>query len=200
MKSEADEVLAFWIGETDGLGRADAAQSKRWFTKDPKFDDEIRRRFGALHRAVAAGEREVWLDRPRGRLAYVIVLDQFSRNMYRDTAEMFAYDRRARDVAVEGIDAGMDRDLGVAERIFLYMPLMHSEPIVDQDRCVELFAAWHDEAPAEAREPIAESLKFAHMHRDIVARFGRFPHRNAALGRASTEEELEFLKQPGSSF
>jgi uncharacterized protein (DUF924 family) len=195
-----DEVLSFWFGELDELGQADEDHKKRWFTKDPAFDEEIRRRFGALHGAVAGGEREEWLEAPRGRLAYVIVLDQFSRNMFRDTGEMFAWDGRARDVAVEGIDAGLDRELGVAERGFLYMPLMHSEALEDQERCVALFAAWQGEAPPEAKEWVGYSLKFAEAHRDIVARFGRFPHRNAALGRASSDEELEFLKQPGSSF
>jgi uncharacterized protein (DUF924 family) len=197
---EIDEVLSFWFGELDELGQAGEEQQKRWFTKDAAFDDEIRRRFGGLHGAVAGGEREAWLSSARGRLAYVIVLDQFSRNMFRDTAQMFACDARVRDVAVEGIDAGLDRQLGVAERTFLYMPLMHSEALADQERCVALFASWQNEAPPEARGWIGYSLTFAEAHRDIVARFGLFPHRDAALGRESSEEELAFLTQPGSSF
>jgi uncharacterized protein (DUF924 family) len=199
-QDEIDEVLEFWLGELDELGRADAAQASRWFTKDQALDEEMRRRFRALHRAVAVGDRDAWLGSPRGRLAYVIVLDQFSRNMFRGTPEMFATDDKARAAAVAGLDAGLDRELGVAERMFLYMPLMHSEALADQERCVALFSAFLDEAPAAAKDEIANALKFAKAHRDIVARFGRFPHRNATLGRQSTDEELAFLAQPGSSF
>lgn len=174
-----DDVLTFWFAEPN-----------RWWKKDSAFDAVIRERFGELHEAVARGDREGWLDTPRGTLAYVIVLDQFSRNMFRGSARPFETDARALAAARGGLDRGFDRDLSGEQRMFLYMPFMHSEDIVDQDLCVGLFGA-----PA-----LQAWLSFAEQHRDIVRRFGRFPHRNALLGRASTSEESEFLKQPGSSF
>jgi uncharacterized protein (DUF924 family) len=173
-----DDVLAFWF-----------ADPKRWWKKDPAFDAEIHDRFGALRDAVMRGEHEDWRATPRGALAYVIVLDQFSRNMFRGSARSFEGDARALAAACAAVDSGFDKGLSVDERMFLYMPLMHCEDIAHQERCVALFAG-----------VVPEQLRFAEMHRDIVRRFGRFPHRNAALGRASTPEEVEFLKQPGSSF
>ena len=173
-----DDVLAFWFSDP-----------ARWWRKDPTFDAEISDRFLALHDSLDRGEREDWLETARGTLAYVIVLDQLSRNMFRGTARMFASDARARATAQRAIDRGDDRALSKTERTFLYMPFMHREDVADQDRCVALFAS---AAP--------DQLRFAEQHRDIIRRFGRFPHRNALLGRESTPEEQEFLKQPGSSF
>jgi uncharacterized protein (DUF924 family) len=174
----AEDVLAFWF-----------ADPARWWKKDPAFDAEIRARFIPLHEAIDRGEREDWLDTARSALAYVIVLDQFSRNMFRGTARSFASDPRALAAARRGVDRGDDRTLSDDERVFLYMPFMHSEWLDDQDRSCALFlASRHDQA------------RFAEMHRNIIRRFGRFPHRNAILGRTSTPEEDAFLKQPGSSF
>jgi uncharacterized protein (DUF924 family) len=172
-----DEVLAFWFDDPG-----------RWWKKDPAFDAEVRDRFLELHDAVVRDEREDWLATSRGTLAYVIVLDQFSRNMFRDSARMFEGDPRALAGARRALDRGFDRGLSCDERMFLYMPFMHSEDIADQDRGVELFAS------------LQQWLPYAEKHRDIIRRFGRFPHRNPLLGRPSTSEELEFLKQPGSSF
>lgn len=174
-----DEVLEFWF-----------ADPARWWKKDPAFDAEIRDRFGALHAAIERDEHEAWRRTARGALAYVIVLDQFSRNMFRGTARMFASDARALDAARAAIAGGLDRELSDDERGFLCMPFMHSEQLADQERSMELFGAFA--APSQ--------LKFAEQHRDIVKRFGRFPHRNELLGRASTPEEIAFLAQPGSSF
>jgi uncharacterized protein (DUF924 family) len=173
-----DDLLAFWF-----------ADPARWWKKDPAFDAEIRDRFLALHDAIDRGEHEGWLDTPRGALAYVIALDQFSRNMFRGDAKSFASDARARAAARRAVDRGDDAALSNDERSFLYMPLMHSEDIADQDRCCALFTKGG-----------SDQVKYAEMHRNIIRRFGRFPHRNAVLGRASTPEEEEFLKQPGSSF
>ncbi len=174
-----EDVLSFWF-----------ADPARWWRKDPAFDDEIRSRFAGLHAAVVRGEHEAWRDTPRGALAYVIVLDQFSRNMFRDSARMFAGDAQALSAARATVDRGDDHALTSDERLFLYMPFMHSEELADQDRCMTLL-----EALGRSFE-----LDYARRHRDIVARFGRFPHRNQLLGRTPTPEELEFLKQPGSSF
>ena len=197
---DPDHVLSFWFGELDADGLASEETVKRWWTKDPDVDAHIRDRFQDLHREIRAGRRAAWIDDARGRLATIIVLDQLSRNMFRDSADMFAADDDALAMALAGIEAGMDRALPVAQRAFFYLPLMHSEQLAAQDRCVELFEILRDELEGRAREQIAGNLKFAVMHRDIVAKFGRFPHRNAILGRQSTPEELEFLKQPGSSF
>jgi uncharacterized protein (DUF924 family) len=172
-----DEVLAFWFDDPG-----------RWWKKDPAFDAEVRDRFLELHAAVVRDEREDWLETSRGTLAYVIVLDQFSRNMFRDSARMFEGDPRALAAARRALDRGFDRGFSGDERMFLCMPFMHSEDIADQDRGVELFAS------------LQQWLPYAEQHRDLIRRFGRFPHRNALLGRPSTPEELEFLKQPGSSF
>ncbi len=182
------------------LYRAAAATAARWFTKDEAFDRALRDRFGALHEEVLRGEHEDWRETPRGLVAYVIVLDQLSRNMFRGTARMFAADERALEAAVEGIERGDDRRLPHAAGSFLYMPLMHAEDLAAQERCVELFRALAGEARGRAKENAETALRFAVQHRDIVARFGRFPHRNALLGRESTEEERAFLQQPGSSF
>jgi uncharacterized protein (DUF924 family) len=191
--SDHEDVLGFWFGPLDAQGRADEEHVRRWWRKDPAFDAEVRARFGALHQAVVRGERDQWLATPRGRLAFIIVLDQFSRNMFRDSARAFGADGRAREVAVEGIAGGMDRTLTRQERQFFYMPLMHSERLDDQDRCVELFASANQDGEAG-------TLRFAEQHREIIRRFGRFPHRNMILNRTSTGEELDFLRKPGSSF
>jgi uncharacterized protein (DUF924 family) len=195
-----EDILEFWFGTLSETGAADAVHTKRWFTKDPSFDREIVERFGSLHGDVAAGRRDEWLSSTRGRLAFVIVLDQFSRNMFRGDPRSFATDRRALEVALRAIDEGDDKKLGRDERTFLYMPLMHSEERATQKRCVELFTAFRDELPPEEQGPLSNNLRYAVMHRDIIERFGRFPHRNAVLGRTSTIEEFEFLKGENSSF
>ena len=174
----SEDVLAFWF-----------ADSGRWWKKDVAFDAEVRERFLALHEAIDRGEREDWLESPRGALAYVIVLDQFSRNMFRGTARSFASDARARAAALRAVEGGDDRTLSGDERMFVYMPFMHSEDLADQDRSCALFAACRP-----------DHLRYAELHRDVIRRFGRFPHRNVILGRASTPEERKFLEQPGSSF
>jgi uncharacterized protein (DUF924 family) len=198
--ADFESVLSFWFGELDSEGRVDKEHTARWWKKDSAFDRTIVDEFGALHAEVARGVHDAWLESPRGRLAYIIVLDQFSRNMFRGTGKSFAFDPRAVEVVLEGLERGVDRELSDAERGFFYMPLMHSENLAHQDRCVEAFSTWRDEASSSARERVAGQLDFAERHRAIVRRFGRFPHRNALVGRESTPEEVEFLKQPGSSF
>jgi uncharacterized protein (DUF924 family) len=193
-------VLQLWFGDLDELGRADAVHARRWFMKDDAFDREITDKFADTFAEIRAGRREQWLDDPRGRLAYVIVLDQFSRNMFRGTPRMFEGDKQALAAAVEGTARGDDALLGVNERSFLYMPFMHSEDLEMQDRSVALFTGLAASAPAELRGGLAAGVDYARRHRDIIARYGRFPHRNAVLGRDSTPDEIQFLAQPGSGF
>ena len=186
----AGDVLHFWFGPPEMRGKARA----EWFRKDEKFDAEIWRLFGALHAAAAMGELETWRAEPRSMLALVIVLDQFSRNLYRGDARAFAQDARALQCAREALARGDDAKLLPVERQFLYMPFEHSEDLAEQDRAVELMRA------LDAYEVTGGLVEWAERHREVIRRFGRFPHRNALLGRASTTEEAEFLKQPGSSF
>ncbi len=195
-----EEVLRFWFGELDASGQADATHSGRWFRKDPAFDQLVRDQFGELHSAVARGERNHWLVKPRGRLGALLVLDQFSRNMFRDTGGSFGQDSRAQTIASEGLALGHDRQVAPAERMFFYMPLMHAEDREAQERCVAAFGQWRDESTGAERDRVAGLLRYAEQHRDIVRRFGRFPHRNGLLGRETTAEEAAFLKGPDSSF
>ena len=185
-----EEVLDFWFGPEALRGKARA----EWFRKDEKFDAEIRRRFADLHARAALLELEAWRVSPEPMVALVLVLDQFSRNLYRSDARAFAQDAHARECAREAIGRGDDSGLLPVERQFLYLPFEHSEDLADQDRGVELMRT------LEAFEETRGLTEWSERHRAIVRRFGRFPHRNAALGRASTPEEIEFLKQPGSGF
>jgi len=170
------DVLAFWR----------AAGPDKWFTKDTAFDDEIRTRFLATYEAAAAGAL-AWDDTADGALALLIVLDQFPRNMFRDSARAFAADPLAREVTTRAIGRGFDLAVAVAERSFFYLPLEHSETLADQERGVALNRASGD----------ADALKWAELHADIIRRFGRFPHRNAVLGRTTTAEEQAFLDGGG---
>lgn len=190
---EQQEILRFWFGEIGADGRVADEVSKRWWKKDPELDAEIGRRFGPAMDRAARGELREWEASAHGRLALIVLLDQWSRNVFRDTPRAFAQDAEARRICLEGIDTGADRELLPIERSMFYMPLMHAEDRALQRRAVELFEAL-------AREGGPDSVSFAVRHREIVERFGRFPHRNRILGRESTDEELEFLTQPGSSF
>ena len=177
------EVLDFWFGVPRGKSRA------QWFRKDDNFDAEIRRRFGQTHAAAARRELEGWRAGPESMVALVVVLDQFSRNLYRNDAGAFAQDAHARECSREALSRGDDARALPVERMFLYLPFEHSEAAADQDRSCELMKDFD-----------AELRGYALRHREIIRRFGRFPHRNAILGRESTPEEVEFLKQPGSGF
>jgi uncharacterized protein (DUF924 family) len=178
---EARAVLDFWFRE---LAPAD------WWSARPDIDALIHARFDALHRRAAQGELHAWRQAPRGRLAEVIVLDQFSRNIFRGTPGAFAQDAQALVLAQEAIAAGADAALEPAERAFLYMPYMHSESPAIHALAVQLFSAPGMEANLDAEL----------RHRAIIERFGRYPHRNAIIGRISTPEEIAFLGQPGSRF
>ena len=190
----SDEVLEFWLGPSAERGQPTGSVQGRWWKKSDSFDAEIQQRFGGTISKVGAGEID-WSGDARGALGMVIVLDQFTRNTRRGTGLMYEFDMRAHRIAVHALDADQDAALAFGERYFLYMPLMHAEDIASQDRGIECFTKLAGEAPH-----FAAVVKYAHQHRDIVARFGRFPHRNELLDRESSPEEIEFLKEPGSSF
>lgn len=193
----AEDVLTFWLG---AQGAPPLEKATRWYEKDDAFDREIAVRFRETLEKAVRGELAPWKTTPRGRLAFVILLDQFSRNMFRGTPRSFAQDALASSTVDEAIAAGDEASLAIIERLFLYMPLMHSENVARQHACVAAFERLHADAPADLEKFVANSLGYAKRHAEIVVRFGRFPHRNEILGRASTAEEIEFLKQPGSSF
>ena len=174
--SAAAEIVQFW---------ADAGPG-RWFKKDATFDDQFRERFAVAHEAAAGGALDHWALRAEGALALMILLDQYPRNSFRGTARMFATDPLALTLAERAITRGFDTAVDPALRAFFYLPFMHAERLADQDRALELYA------------PLGgESLRFAIIHRDIIARFGHFPHRNALLGRTTTAEEQAFLDEGG---
>lgn len=193
----AEDVLTFWLGAP---GEEPLAKSKNWYKKDDAFDKEITDRFEPTLKAATRSELDAWKTTPRGRLAFVVLCDQFSRNIYRGRSDSFAQDGLARDGALDAIDKGDEGQLKHVERSFLYMPLMHAEDVDLQRKCVAAFTRLRDSAPADLRAFFDNSLHYAKLHADIVERFGRFPHRNAILKRLSTREEEAFLKQPSSSF
>jgi uncharacterized protein (DUF924 family) len=182
----ANDILDFWLG--DG-----SVARPEWFRKDPAFDATIRARFGAAVEAAIGGAYAQWLATPRGALALLLLLDQFPRNIFRDTARMYDGDARALAIARAMVARGDDLALGRHERTFVYLPFEHAEDMGAQEESIRLFTGlWRDYGD--------KTLEWAEKHAVIVRRFGRFPHRNALLGRESTPEEIAFLQQPGSRF
>lgn len=191
--SQIDEILDFWFGSRTnvvGYGNRRAV----WFKKNTAFDQEIRVRFRPDYEQAAAGELSDWQDSPQGCLALVLLFDQFPRHMFRGAPQAFATDPQALSVAQQAIAQGFDQALRPVQRWFIYLPFEHSENLEHQNRAVELFRQLGDDPDS------LDVLAYAIRHRDIIQRFGRFPHRNKILVRPSTPEEAEFLKQPGSSF
>jgi len=178
----AEGILYFWFEQTDPI---------KWWAKDEMFDQTLKLRFREIHTAATKGLLADWRETPRGRLAEILILDQLSRNIYRGRPESFAFDAMALDLAKEAIELDADKDMKDIECAFLYMPFMHSENATDHIYALELFGS---------RPGLEANLHFEMKHKDIIDRFGRYPHRNEILGRESTPEEKEFLKEPGSSF
>lgn len=192
------DVLTFWFGDNVSAGSWQD-RAGIWFSGGPELDEQIREQFRDAYDAAAAGELTPWADRAYGRLALIILLDQFSRNIFRGQADAFKYDPVALKLALDGVQEGHDRQLLPIERIFAYMPLMHSEDIDVQREALALFTALSDEAGNEY--PFLEgTLNAAQEHHDIIEQFGRFPHRNAVLGRSPTPDEEAFLADGGASF
>lgn len=199
--SDSDEIFNFWFGD---LSTPDATiagrQAGLWWGKDATVDADIRRRFEGLVGQAGNGELEGWKNTPEDSLALILLLDQFPRNIWRDSAGMYRYDEIARARSAEGIEAGIDQALRPIQRVFFYLPLEHSEDIEDQLWCVDLMRALARSVPGDQRPVFDGFVEYAEAHHCVIEQFDRFPHRNAILGRASTAAEIEFLKQPGSSF
>jgi uncharacterized protein (DUF924 family) len=190
--STPGEILDFWFGRE---GEEDYGEFREtWFTKDPEFDREVRDRFEGAYEEAAAGRLEHWKDEARSCLALIILLDQFTRNMFRGDPKTYATDDKAREAARHAVEHAYDRELTPYGRLFVYLPFEHSEDLEDQQFSVELFRGLAAEMGSE------ELLGYAVRHLEIIELFGRFPHRNEILGRATTPEEAEFLRGPDSSF
>ena len=196
----AEDILEFWIGGLDKQGMASAEHQKHWFAKDSEFDKRIANRFGNFLEPAGMGAFDRWAASPRGRVAELILLDQFPRNIFRGQARSFYYDKKAQHLCLEGMRKNEHLELPVSYAYFLLMPTMHAEDLEIQTLGVAAFSVLHDRNEGEAKKMMASALDYAERHRAIIQKFGRFPHRNEALKRESTEEELAFLKQPGSSF
>ena len=188
-----EEVLDFWFEGVAGDAQAIAARSRVWFQADPAFDRLCRERFGDLHRRAARGDLDAWQETPRGALALVIVLDQFSRNIHRGTSAAFACDAKALACCLRAREHGFDEALHPIERMFLYMPFQHTEDRERQDESVQVWEALAAGVDGELADYLENSVGHAREHREVVHRFGRFPHRNAVLGRESTPEEQQYL-------
>ena len=193
-------VLSFWFEDATLSLKAFERRNAVWFRADPAFDDECATRFTALLEDAARGSLNDWTGTPHGRLALVILLDQMPRNIHRGSPAAFAHDARAAAHCLAGIESGQDRSLHPVERLFLYMPLQHAEDLDLQRRSVERFESLAAEADDAWRDDFAENVRYAREHHDIIERFGRFPHRNRVLGRASTEEEMRYLATGAPTF
>ncbi|MDJ0699557.1 MAG: DUF924 family protein [Woeseiaceae bacterium] len=195
-----DAILSFWFKEQQLSAPQIDRRMDVWFGEDELFDHEIRKEFTNDVELASEGKLDHWAHKPRGRLALILLLDQFRRNIYRGTAEAYEKDRVALKLCVEGAIAKKDEGLAPIERAFFYMPLQHAESRKVQDRSVALFNKLANAVSATYRETFATMAQFAELHRDIVARFGRFPHRNEMLGRQNTPEEDEYLAGDSPDF
>ncbi len=193
------DILDFWFGDL-GDGATVPAQSKMWFGGGPSVDETIRAHFQGTMDIAVSGGLSSWETALKDRLALVILLDQFSRHLFRGKPQSFAQDERALALSLRTLDADEDSKLLTLERSFLYLPLEHSEDIWVQKRSVESYTRLAKECPPSLRDYVSDNLRYAVRHKEIIERFRRFPHRNAILGRASTSEEIEFLKEPMSFF
>lgn len=193
-------ICEFWFGPSKDDLEVAQQRSKFWWSKNPEVDADIKARFSDYLPKVINGELEEWRQTPLGTLALILLTDQFPRNMFRGTAQAFAYDAIARAFCKEGIKDGTAQSLRPIQRVFFYLPLEHSESLADQEYCIQLFKQLAEASEPALKPTIENYIDFALRHRDIIDRFGRFPHRNAILNRDSTQAEIEFLQTPGSSF
>ncbi|MDI3272856.1 DUF924 family protein [Pseudomonas sp. MDT1-16] len=193
-------LLEWWFGNSESPNEVAADKGKLWFGKRDSQDLEAQTRFGDWVEQALAGELTDWAQRPEGWLALVLLLDQLPRMIFRDTPKSFAGDLRAQALVAQGIAADFDRQLRPLQRVFIYLVFEHCENLAVQNEAVSRFIALVAEQPVADRAVFADNLDYAERHQKVIARFGRFPHRNAVLGRESTAEEIEFLSGPGSRF
>ncbi|RMQ47876.1 hypothetical protein ALQ04_04504 [Pseudomonas cichorii] len=193
-------LLEWWFGSSESASEVVKAREKLWFGKKKANDTEARERFGDLVEQALAGGLKEWAESPKGWLALILLLDQLPRMIHRDTPKAFAGDQRAQTLVQHGLKLGRDQHLEPLERTFIYLVLEHSENLDDQNQAIACFTRLLPLLPATDRDYFRQSLDYAERHQKIIARFGRFPHRNDILGRASSDEEIEFLKKPGSRF
>ena len=194
------QVLEFWLGAAQPTDASALTRQSMWFTKSDALDAEIRSRFGAWVEAARAGRLDGWAETAYGRLALIVLLDQFSRNAWRGQPEGFAGDAQALALALEALENGHWEAVPPLAQFFLAMPVEHAEDPTMQARSVALFTQLAAQATPATQPVLRSALEFAHKHQKVIARFGRFPHRNAALGRDSTAEEKAFVAQPGTGF
>lgn len=197
---QIDEILHFWFGHAEGAALPSTHRTWVWFSGDPVNDAEIKEKFQKELEEAIAGKYDDWELNPRGSLALIVLFDQFSRNVYRHTHKSFDQDRQALEICLRGIERQHDHKLSLLERAFFYFPLMHSENQEMQNLSVRAFEMLLGLSFQETRPIFAKFLDYALRHREIISRFGRFPHRNEVLGRMSTPDEVEFLKDTGSSY
>ncbi len=199
-RTDAETVLKYWFGELEGEVDFPRDRKQLWWSGSEEIDREIRERFGRWVEEALAGGLTEWTESPRGRLALVILLDQFQRSLGRGTAAAFAGDERALSLCLEGISIGHDRALRLIERSFFYMPMVHAENPEVAERCLDVFGELARDIEACGIEDHPDFLSHAKMHADIVLRFGRYPHRNDALSRTTTDEEAAYLADGGPTF
>lgn len=200
MRVSIEAILDFWFGSNADDCIVGKEKAVLWWSKHPQIDGEIRQRFEGLVAKAGAGELIAWQATPSGRLALILLTDQFPRSIYRDSPRAFAYDAKALAWSLDGVQERVDLKLRSIERVFFYLPLEHAESLQYQEQSVKHFRELLDEVGPDLKPIFQSYLDYAVRHRDIIARFGRFPHRNKILGRKSTPEELAFLALPGSSF
>ncbi len=200
MSSPSQDLLSWWFGEGATAVEISKEKNRLWFGYTPEQDAEARERFGGLVDKALAGELAGWAESPQGWLALVLLLDQLPRMIYRGTPQAFAGDEHALQLVRDGMAHGGDVLLAPIQRVFIYLPLEHSENLSVQDQAVQQFESLLSIADIHEQKVFADFLDFAERHRQVIARFGRFPHRNEVLGRVSSEAELAFLAQPGSRF
>ena len=193
MSNRIEDILYFWFGAFPTPYSADVSKSDMWFVNGADYDSEIFINFGVDYDRAVNGELDDWMDSYRGRLALIILLDQFSRHIHRGSVEAFSQDERAQALCLDGLGAGDDSRLHAVERSFFYLPLMHAEDIGTQELSMKAYAQLVQDVPEQYRKPFEMNLAFAAKHHYLIERFGRFPELNALLDRESTEEELAFL-------
>lgn len=200
-QARIDAIYNFWFGSRQPEC-PDKTRNQLWFTGGEKVDAEIKRLFGPMVEEAIAGRLDVLAEIPQGRLALIILLDQFTRNIFRRSTAAFSGDDRALKLCIEGLALGHHESLSAVELTFFYLPLEHSENLAHQERCIHLFHRLHEglEPDSEEAAYVLNSLKYVESHRDIIKRFGRFPHRNAVLGRVSSEAEASYLEKSGRRF